>query len=413
MKLTRRQALGTAAIGAASIALPKIGFGQGREVKVALIAPLSGPWARSGQLMKIGADMAVQDINKQGGVKIDGGLKMRLISADAGDSVDRAKNTAQRLVAEQPDIVAGTGAWLSSFTLAVTEVTERAKLPWITLSYADGITARGFRYLIQTNAISSEQANKAMPTVLDVAEQATGQRPKTVAIITDSSATPQAFTDPLRHGGFEKLGVKIISDQTYTAPLSDATGLVQTLRTLRPRPDFLLFYSTNTPDATLVLQKLHEFGMPGTKLPVIAPGAVHLGAPEMLKNVDPSLLEGTILVVANWTSKRQADILPDLVKRSGEPWLNSDVISTYGDMWLIKDAVERAHSTDREKVMEQLRATNTNAGAARYYLGGHLKFDSEGRRIGAPTVLVQWLNGRPVTVYPPEDAFMKPVWPRL
>ena len=35
---------------------------------------------------------------------------------------------------DQPDLVGGTGSWLSSFTLAVTEVTERAQLPWLTLS---------------------------------------------------------------------------------------------------------------------------------------------------------------------------------------------------------------------------------------------------------------------------------------
>jgi ABC-type branched-subunit amino acid transport system ATPase component len=49
------------------------------------------------------------------------------------------------LVAQQSDLVAGIGAWLSSFTLAATEVSERAKLPWLTLSWAEPITNRGFR----------------------------------------------------------------------------------------------------------------------------------------------------------------------------------------------------------------------------------------------------------------------------
>lgn len=412
MEFTRRQIVGTMAAGAASVAFPGVIRAQDREVKVALIAPLSGPWARSGELMKIGADLAVEDINKQGGIKLNGGTKMRLIAADAGDSVERAKNAAQRFIAQEPDVVAGTGAWLSSFTMAVTEVTERAKLPWLTLSYADGITSRGFKYLIQTNAVSGEQAKTSIPGVLDLAQRATGARPKTVAIIADSTATPQAFLKPLREGGFEQLGVKIVSDQVYTPPLSDATSLVQALRSARPRPDFVVFYSSNTPDASLVIQKLHEFGLPQTRIPLVAPGAVHLGAPEMLKNVNPGMLEGTILIVANWTSKKQADILPEIVRRSGEPWLNSDVISTYGDMWLIKEAIERAGGADREKVMEQLRMPAADSAASRFYLGGNLKFDEAGRRVGAPTVLVQWRDGKPQTVSPAEDAFMEPLWPR-
>src|SRR5215475_13466067 len=97
---------------------------QPKEVEVALIVPLSGPWARQGQLERMGAEMAIDDINKAGGIKSMGGAKMKLIVSDAGDSAEKAKNAAQRLVAQNPDVVGGIGAWLSSFTLAVTEVTE-------------------------------------------------------------------------------------------------------------------------------------------------------------------------------------------------------------------------------------------------------------------------------------------------
>ena len=73
----------------------------------------------------MGADLAVEDINARGGIKSLGGAKLNIIYADAGDSTEKAKNAAQRLVADNPDLVGGTGSWLSSFTLAVTEVTER------------------------------------------------------------------------------------------------------------------------------------------------------------------------------------------------------------------------------------------------------------------------------------------------
>ena len=80
-----------------------------------------------------------------------GGAKLELVAIDAGDSAEKAKNAAQRLVAQEPDVVGGMGAWLSTFTLAVTEVTERAEIPWLTLSYADTITDRGFKYVFQTS----------------------------------------------------------------------------------------------------------------------------------------------------------------------------------------------------------------------------------------------------------------------
>ncbi|MFZ0673732.1 MAG: ABC transporter substrate-binding protein, partial [Pseudolabrys sp.] len=102
---------------------------QTKEVKIGLIAPMSGPWARQGELMLKGANLAVDDINKQGGIKSLGGAMVKLLVFDAGDSVEKAKNAAQRMIAQEPDLIGATGSWLSSFTLGVTEVTERAELP--------------------------------------------------------------------------------------------------------------------------------------------------------------------------------------------------------------------------------------------------------------------------------------------
>ncbi len=99
--------------------------------------------------MKMAADMAIETINQQGGIKSLGGAKLKLSVFDAGDSVERAKNAAQRMVANSPNLVVATGTYLSSFTLAVTEVTERAELPVVTFSYSDLITSRGFKYVFR------------------------------------------------------------------------------------------------------------------------------------------------------------------------------------------------------------------------------------------------------------------------
>src|SRR5262245_47346736 len=127
---------------------------------------MSGPWARQGDLMLKGGQLAIDEINKAGGIAAMGGAKMKLVVFDAGDTVEKAKNTAQRMVAQEPDLVGATGAWLSSFTLGVTEVTERADLPVLTLSYSDQITARGFKYVFQTSLTGGAQAVQAMPAIL-------------------------------------------------------------------------------------------------------------------------------------------------------------------------------------------------------------------------------------------------------
>ena len=83
---------------------------QPKEVEIAMIVPLSGPWARQGVLERMGAEMAIDDINNYGGIKSLGGAKVKLVTLDTGDSAEKAKNAAQRLVAQNPDVVGGFGA---------------------------------------------------------------------------------------------------------------------------------------------------------------------------------------------------------------------------------------------------------------------------------------------------------------
>src|SRR5438034_3180020 len=109
---SRRHILGATA-GAATVALvsPLAAMAQPKEVKVAVVVPLSGAWARSGEFHVKGAELAVSHINAAGGIKALGGAKMRLVVADSGDSTEKAKNAAQRLVSQEPDLVGGTGAF--------------------------------------------------------------------------------------------------------------------------------------------------------------------------------------------------------------------------------------------------------------------------------------------------------------
>src|SRR5216684_6487326 len=246
-RLTRRAVTRGLALTAGALALPTIGRAQAKTVKIAMIAPLSGPWARQGQLMRMGADMALEEINGQGGIKALGGAKLELVVADAGDSTEKAKNAAQRLLAQEPDLIGGTGAWLSSFTLSVTEVTERAELPWITLSYSDAITNRGFNFIFHTSPTSDHQAAETIPTALKLAESATGKRPKTVGILQDNTASPVSFGKQLREGGgLDKAGLKAVVDQVFTPPLSDATPLIDKVRSAKP--DFLMLLTSAMPD---------------------------------------------------------------------------------------------------------------------------------------------------------------------
>jgi len=412
---TRSLSRRSAVIAASALALaavwstPVAVQAQQKSVKIAIIVPLSGPWARQGTLVKYGAETAVNEINAAGGIKALGGAKLELVAIDAGDSAEKAKNAAQRLVAQEPDVVGGMGAWLSTFTLAVTEVTERAQIPWLTLSYSDTITDRGFKYVFQSSPTAGLQSTEAVPTILNLGKTATGKAPATAGIIGDNTASPVSFLKPMREGALAKMGIKITMDETFTPPLSDATPLMQKVRSTRP--EFLLFISSTISDLKLGLEKLNEFRLAKGAVPIIANGA-HMGAPEVLKNVPADLIEGVFFIVANWELKGQ-DRISDLYKKqSGEPWITQDGLAGYGHTWIIKEALERAGVSDKVKVNEEIHKLDLKTGPAADAFPGGVKFDAAGRRLNAPVVIVQWQNGRPLTVSPVDRAMAQPKWPK-
>ena len=396
-------------VSVGALAAPYVARAQAPEVKVCLITPLSGAWARSGDLARKGAELAIEDINAAGGVKALGGAKMRVIVADTGDSPQTATSAAQRLLSQEPELAGGAGSEISSFTLAVTEVTERAELPWCTLAYSDILTSRGFKYVFQTSPTADQQAAAAMPTILELARSA-GSAPKKMAIVMDNTPSPASFSKDMRGPGLEKYGLTLASDQIYTPPLSDAAPIAQKVRA--SRPDFLLFLPTATPDIKLIMEKLSEVGLGGRRLPVISNGAP-IGSPDLLKLVGKDIMEGTMFIIANWGARGLEDLTKRFKEKTGEPWITQDSISNYGHMWLLKEAIEQAGSADRRKVGAALHAMDLTTGpGAQVFPGGRVKFDENGRRVGAPLVIVQWQNGEPVTVYPPEAAFAKPIWPK-
>ena len=226
-----------------------------------------------------------------------------------------------------------------------------------------------------------------MPTIVEIGKSATGAAPKSAGVIGDNTASPVSFLKPMREGGLEKLGMKVVVDETFTPPLSDATPLVQKIRSARP--EFLIFVTTTISDLKLSLEKLNEFRLAKGAIPLIANGA-HMGAPEVLKNVPADLIEGVMFIVANWQLKGHEKINEMFTKATGEPWITQDGLAGYGHTSILKEALERAGVADKNKVAAEIRKLDLKEGPAAVAFPGGVKFDETGRRVGAQVVIAQW-----------------------
>ena len=261
--------------------------------------------------------------------------------------------------------------------------------------------------MFQTSATAASHAEQSLPEIMKLAEAAAGVRPKTVAIVTDNTGASVASVKPMKERLLQQLGLQLVVDETFTPPLADATPLVQKVRAARP--DLLFFLPTVISDAKLVLEKMNEFGLGQGRIPTISFG-IAVAGPDMLNTVSADLLQGLLTCVGSWGTKGNEDLIAELKKRYNEPWMTQNAISTYGDMWVIKEALEKAGKADRVALADALH--NIDAGPSKYYPGGIIKFDEKGRRIGARLTIVQWQSGVPVTVYPSELALAKAFWPK-
>ena len=401
MKIGRRQFLASASATAvtASFAPPSAWAQAPKEVEVGLLMPLSGLYARFGASAREGAEMGVERVNSEGGVKALGGAKFKLIVADCGDTAEKAKSAAQRMVADYPNMVAASGSYLSTFTLATSEVTERAHLPT-----AQEMKKKMKEQMGSNSATAGSQATQSLPVIIKIAKSAGGD-PKTVAIITDNTAASVASVKPMREHLLKEVGLKLVVDETFTPPLADATPLVQKVRAARP--DLLFFLPTVISDAKLVLEKMNEFGMGQGKVPTMAFG-IAMFEPDMLKTMSPDLLQGMIGSIGSWGVKGQEAMAAELKKKYKEPWVDQNVMSTYADYLVIRDALEKAGKADREAVATALRTMD--GGPSKYYPGGEIKFDEKGRRVGAGLAIIQWQSSVPLTIYPENLAQAKPIW---
>ncbi len=378
---------------------------QPKEVEIAIIDNLTGPYGTNGARAIKGAEMAAEEINAAGGIKSLGGAKIKLIIADAGARPDDASNAAQRLIASNPNIVGGAGAYISSQQLAITEITERAGIPWLVQGSADQLTTRGFKNVFGTNMPSGQAAPAVLPLMEQLARLSSGANMKDVAILAVNTPGTIATADGVE-AALKAKGINVVAKEVFAIQLADGSVIAQRVR--RARPSFIFFSTAIAPDTKTILTSLAQVGITPKNTPFFIYGG---GAfdPEMLNLMPKEGLEGTVVFATVWPTKKSGDLEARWKQRTGLPWMTFDPAFGYGHVYLLKEALERAGSTDRKKIADVMHSMKIESGPTVAALNGQVSFEASGKRINPPGLLLQWQNGVPVVVYPSDVAIAAPL----
>jgi len=372
------------------------------KVNVGLLYPQTGDYARFGIACTNASKLAAKHINEEGGILALGGAELNLIVEDATSDATQARSQAERLIT-QNQLAAGTGCYSSSITLVVTEVSERNKLPWVTGSVSDQLTARNFKYFFQVSPKSSMFGKMQVETAKLLGDEV-GPKLNKVAIIFEDTSYGTSTSEGLKNTA-EELGFEIVMYEAYSAGFTDASPLVNKIKASGAEILFPVSYLT---DAILISKTMRDMDVNAA---VIGGGAGYL-MPEFWEGLGSDA--EYVFSVGSWAMDISCPAVEWFAKAYQEEYgefLMEHAGEAYVMMWVIKEAIESAASADPAKVRDALAAADFSSGPASSMPGCHVQFDETGWNQNVHPVMIQWRDGLPVCVWPPEDARVQPVWP--
>src|SRR6201995_4427708 len=140
--ISRRRFLHTSALGAAAVASPAVLRAQGSSVKIGILHPVSGALSYSGQQGRIGAQLAVEEINAAGGIKALRGAKIEPMLGDAQSTPEGGNAEVEKMNAA--GVAAIVGGYASAICLSASQTAARYDLPYVVdVGVVGSIVTRG------------------------------------------------------------------------------------------------------------------------------------------------------------------------------------------------------------------------------------------------------------------------------
>jgi branched-chain amino acid transport system substrate-binding protein len=402
-RISRRRLLQTTVLGAAAATSAILGAptclrAQGAAVKLGVLHPVSGALSYSGQQGRLGAAMAIAEINAAGGIKALNGAKIEAVLGDAQSTPEGGNAEVEKM--NSAGCAAIVGGYGSSICLAASQTAARYDLPYVVdVGVVDAIVMRGLKNTFRFGPGFGVIAKTALDNLVTINDR-TGKTAKTVMIVHEDSAfgsgLAKLLNDQLPGRGFQ-----VLETIAHPTPTRDFNNVVLKIRA--QDPDIVIpanYYNEYVLLArTMQQQRVRPKGI----------YSVLGGAASSYKFVKEFPEAAQYIMDCNhWFDPRSAKsaALKRKVEDKGE-FYTYEVFMNYSCILLVADALERAASTDRAKLISALESS-TFAGHVMPY--GATKFVN-GQNQGAAPVNTQVLGNDIQVIFPEIFASAKPVFP--
>jgi branched-chain amino acid transport system substrate-binding protein len=402
LHLNRRTFLRSTALGATASAVllhsPAVLRAQGAAVKIGVLHPVSGALSYSGQQGRLGATMAIDDINAAGGIKALGGAKIDAMLGDAQSTPDGGNAEVEKMNAA--GVSAVVGGYASAICLSASQTAARYDLPYVVdVGVVDSIVTRGLKNTFRFGPGFGVIAKTALENLATINDQA-GKPAKTVMIVHEDSAFGAGLAK-LLNAQLPDRGFQVLDTIPHPTPMREFESVV--LKIKAQNPDVVIpanYYNEYVLLArTMQQQRVRPKGI----------YSVLGGAASSYKFVKEFPEAAQYIMDCNhWFDPKnpKAVALKKRVEDKGQ-FYTYEVYMNYSCMLLLADALERAASADRAKITDAL-ASSTFSGHLMPY--GPTKFVN-GQNDGAAPVNTQVLGNDIQVILPAQFASAKPVFP--
>jgi branched-chain amino acid transport system substrate-binding protein len=412
MTITRRNVL----LGATATAalMPIAARAQASEVVIGVIYPLSGASAQIGVDAQKAFETAAEIINKDydfdlplakgEGLPGLGGAKIRLVFADHQADPQKGRAEAERLITQEK-VCAIVGTYQSAVAVTVSQICERYGVPFISADNSSpSLHRRGLKYYFRA-APHDEMFSAAMFNFFDAMKKK-GTKIDTLSLFhedtifgTDSANTQLKLA--------ADRGYKIVSDIKYRSNSPSLSAEVQQLKTANAD---VLMPSSYTTDGILLVKTMAELGYKPNAIVAQNAGfsekALYDAVGDKLNGV---ITRGSFSL--DLAAKRpMVGKINDMYKAKSGKDLSDFSSRQFMGLFVMAEAINRAKSTDGEKIRAALVATDI-PGEQTIMPWSRVKFDEMGQNNDADPVLLQYVSGKFVTIFPPQAAVAEAVWP--
>lgn len=395
---SRRRLIQAGAAASAALGAPGLLLAQARTVKIGLVHPVSGALAYSGGQSRMGAQLAIDEINAAGGIRSMGGAKLEALLGDSQSRPEVGVSEVERM--QQDGVSAYVGCFSSAIALPATQAAAKYNTPFlIDVGVSDALVSRGLKNVFRLAPGNGKCVEDAFAGLGEI-NKAAGGIAKTAVLVHEDSEFGTT-TAKILNAKIAAIGIEVKEDLKHATPTRDFTNLVLRIKAIKPD---IVIMSNYQNEYVLMARTLHQQKVDLAGMFSVLGGGFNYKLVQEQPDVAQYMMDFN-----HWYNPRnpKSAEMRKRVEAKGNLF-TFEVYCSYNSIKLYADALQRAGTSDKEKVISALE---TSTWSDHFMPYGPTKFVN-GQNTGGRAALLQATKTDIDVVWPNEFAAVKPVFPR-